>query len=291
MFRKKINCRLIAAFAVLAAIFLVACPNDDSEPLEDPPPSPLVNFKVNDAGNAFENTGTNTEVPAPTVVNGEFKTVNGLKVFNTGGTKSDTQSEIPWWEGNYWDDYTDIGYVDLGVATGNLLGTLESFTIETYLKLPADAQVDRVGQYVWAFADQIAPTNAVWLNYREFTFLIKDAAKDPTDESVIAGWDAASPLHGLDTWHHLLVTKDSTTAVIYLDGEVVVNGPSTYLTTVFASGTLDTNYLGKPCYDPGVYDQGLFGTLFYSFAIYGEALSANLVKELYQDGPINTLRN
>jgi hypothetical protein len=126
-------------------------------------PLPVVSFAVNAAGTAFEST--NTDYTA-TNQGGTFEAVNGLNVFNTGGTTAGTQSEIPWWTGNYWDNYQGIGYVDLGTALGDLLISLPSFSIETYVCLPANAQTDRVGQYVWAFTDQVSPTNAVAFNIR-----------------------------------------------------------------------------------------------------------------------------
>ncbi|MDR0709721.1 MAG: LamG domain-containing protein, partial [Spirochaetaceae bacterium] len=227
----------------------------------------------------------------PSHSGGSFETVGGLQVFNTGGTKSGEQHEIPWWTGNYWDEYTNIGYVDLGAATGDLLCTLESFTIETYFRLPENAQSDRVGQQIWFFADQISPDNSVWMNTREYQFVTHITAQEPVDETVAATWEEADAVRSNGTWHHLVVSKGGGTATVYQDGEVVASGASTRLTTDFAAGTFTVNQLGAPCYPAGVYDQGLFDTDFYNFAIYDEALNAAQVKDLYQNGPIAKLRS
>jgi hypothetical protein len=260
-------------------------------------------YEVNAAGNGFENvapTDGNTYTPQHYL--GSFETVNGLKVYNTGGTVDNAKGKTeggadtpegqgdlcPWAAGYYWDHYENIGYVDLGAQSGELLRTLGEFSIETYLYLPANAQTDRVGQYVWAFADQVAPANAVWFNYREFTFVIKIAEEDT---AVGSDWNNASPKHGKGAWHHLLVTKNSSTAAVYLDGEQVLTGASTVLTTAFTAGTLDTNYLGKPCYAPGVWDQGLFDTKFHSFSIFNKAMTADEAAYLTSSGPLATLRN
>jgi hypothetical protein len=282
---KQKNCyRLAAVLITLAVLFFAAC-SGDSIALEELPPDPLVNFKVNAAGTAFENTGTNKGVAAPTVSGGEFESVHSLKVFNTKGTQSG-QSEIPWWEGNYWNDYTDIGYVDLGSAAGDLLASLESFTIETYFKQPDNAQSDR-GTYIWSFGDQAAPANAVWFNYRDLGFIFKVSG---TDEEVVSDWNTASSKHTPGTWHHLVVTLGGGTAAIYLDSAFVNSGPVAQKPTDIGSGVLDTNYLAKSLYEGAAYDQTIFDTQFYSFAIYEGAVSANQIAYLYQKGPMKTLR-
>jgi hypothetical protein len=250
-------------------------------------PLPVVSFAVNTAGTAFEST--NTDYTA-TNQGGAFEAVNGLKVFNTGGTADGTKSEIPWWAGNHWDNYQGIGYVDLGTNLGDLLISLPSFSIETYVCLPANAQTDRVGQYVWAFTDHVSPENQVSFNIREFTFRIKQGGAD-NDEDVNVGWDDADSVRANGTWHHIVVVKDAAdnTGTIYWDGSVKKSGASTKAMSGFAQGTFTHNTLGGEVYPNGVYDQQLFNTKFHSFSIYESALSAAEVTALKDTGGLNTL--
>jgi hypothetical protein len=279
-----------AALCLIPLLF-IGCPDDReylSAPSEVAPP--VVSFAVNAAGTAFENVGTDTTGYTATNQGGTFETVNGLNVFNTGGTATGTQSEIPWWTGNFWDNYQNIGYVDLGTNVGDLLISLPSFSIETYVCLPANAQADRVGQYVWAFTDQVSPTNAVAFNIREFTFRIKQGGAD-NDEDVNVGWDDADPVRGNGTWHHIVVVKNAAnnTGTIYWDGSERKSGPSTKAMGDFAQGTFTHNTLGGEVYPNGVYDQQLFNTKFHSFSIYDYALNADQVMYNTLSGPLDTL--
>jgi hypothetical protein len=278
------------SFAPVCLILLLftGCPDDReylSESTDLKPP--VVSFAVNAEGTAFENVGTNTAYTAA-AQGGTFETVNGLKVFNTGGTDAGTDSEIPWWTGNFWDNYQDIGYVDLGADLGDLLISLPSFSIETYVCLPSDAQTDRVGQYVWAFTDHVEPANQVSFNIREFTFRIK---QDEEDEDVAVGWDGADGTWGNGTWHHIVVVKNAAdnTGTIYWDGSERQSGPSTKAMSGFAPGTFTHNTLGGEVYANGVYDQQLFKTKYHSFSIYDYALNADEVTALKDAGVLNTL--
>jgi hypothetical protein len=273
------------AIAVLACVLLVAlagCSDgDENKKLEEAASDAVVCFRVNSAGTAFENVGTGGAAYTATRNGGSFETVGGLKVFNTGGTETAEQQEIPWWQGNYWKKWDNIGYVDLNGATGDFIGGLQNFTVETYLCLPSNAQADRVGQHVWNFADKEGPNNALWFNIRDFDFMYK---KDEVDTLVSTGWDTANSLRTTDKWHHVVVVKNGTKATIYFNGVEIKSGDVS--NTTFEAGTFGYNHLAKPCYPEGVYDQTLFNTKFYSFAIYDKALNVNLVQQLYLDGPI-----
>jgi hypothetical protein len=298
--------RRFAACGVLlaAALIVLGCDDGSGEKtLEEAASDAVVDFRVNSAGNGFTNVGTGADGFTFTATNqgGSFETIGGHKVFNTGGVDAGTTSGIPWTgdpPSASWMNYKDIGYVDLGAATGDYLCTLENWSIETYIQMPSDGQVDRIGQFVWGFSDKEAPDNAVWFGHRHFQLMIKIAGQEPVDENLgiydgtpeaTAGggeWNVISALHQQGTWHQMVTTKTPTKVTTYLDGVQIFSAASTKKTTDIEAGTLTKNYLGKSLYPEGVWDQSLFKTKYYKFAIYDTALTANEVQSLYIGGPI-----
>jgi hypothetical protein len=278
-----------AAAVCLILLLFTGCPDDREYLTEgtDVKP-PVVSFVVNAAGDAFENVGTGTGYTAAHQ-RGAFETVNGLKVFNTGGTAAGTQSEIPWWEGNYWDNYKDIGYVNLGAASGDLIASLGAFSIELYFCLPENAQSDRPGQHFFGFTDKVSPDNTLWLNWgNPIRTLIRKDGTDVTDVGLT--WDQSEANRGAKgQWHHLVFTADGTTVKVYLDGAEVMSGAAAWSANYFSAGTLSRNVLGGEVYANGVYDQQLFNTQFHSFSIYESALSPEDVAALKDAGTLNTL--
>jgi arabinan endo-1,5-alpha-L-arabinosidase len=245
--------------------------------------SPLkVKYVVNEESNGFVNVApSDGSIYTATVIGGSFGTVNGLKVFDTGGIDSGTDITAPWDSNTTWDHYTNVGYVDLGPRVGDLLCDLEDFSIETYVYVPSDYQIVSLGNYVWTFADSDnEPSNAVWFRYREGNYTIK---KDGTDESVENGYNTIS----LGSWHQILVSKNNSTAAIYVDGSLLKTGTSATITAAFQAGTFTYNYLGKPAYNA---DEYLHNSRFYSFSLYDKAFSAAEVSALYAEGPMTDLR-
>jgi hypothetical protein len=164
---------------------------------------------------------------------------------------------------------------------------LNQYTVETWLCLPSNAQIDRIGQYVWAFSDQVTPTNAIWFNYRDITLLYKyknDDNLEDDDTRVDAGWEIANTKRGeLGQWHQVVVTKDNTSVTVYVDGASIYSGTLDASLNSLADDTLDHNILGGELYPNALYDQQLFDTRYYAFNIYSEALSADNITHLYDE--------
>jgi hypothetical protein len=247
------------------------------------PEGAVVSFRVNSAGTAFASRGSGGETYSPQAVGGSFVTQGGIRLFNTGGTVNG-QDEIPWATGNYWPHYENIGYVDLGAATGDYLVGLANYTIETYICMPTDGQVDRIGQFVWGFSDQQAPTNAVWFGHRHFALMTKVSGSDSNIE--VGDWGTVSAKHQQGTWRHMVVTRSGNGVKVYLDKVLFNSGTANQSHTSIAQGTLTQNYLGKSLYGEGVYDQSLFKTKFYAFNIYNTAKTLEEIEALYDTGPI-----
>ena len=117
---------VLAALCLPAAIGWTGCAGPTDSEKTTPPQARLrLRYEVNGAGDNFVNTAPadGKTYTAVTVVNGgRFETVNGLSVFNTGGEFSGSRDAIPWFAGNSWPNYTNVGYVDLGAAAGDSAG-------------------------------------------------------------------------------------------------------------------------------------------------------------------------
>ncbi|MDR1325514.1 MAG: LamG domain-containing protein [Treponema sp.] len=293
-----------AALCLIPLLF-IGCP-DDREYLSDASEvaPPVVSFAVNAAGDAFEST---TPGYTATVHDGGFETVNGLKVFNTGGTVNNANAkkftddlntvqaaspqgdECPWAKGSiYWDHYENIGYVDLGAASGDLIASLGAFSIELYFCLPANAQSDRVGQYFFGFTDKVAPDNSLWLSWgNPSNTVIKKAGQEVR---VALNWEQSEANRGeRGQWHHLVFTANGTTVKVYLDGAEAMSGAAAWSANYFSAGTLNRNVLGGEVFANGIYDQQLFNTKFHSFSIYDYALNADQVMYNRLTGPLDAL--
>jgi arabinan endo-1,5-alpha-L-arabinosidase len=285
--RFSINHRLMAVLGgMLMALLLAGCPNDppdETPPGGDPPPSLRLRYELNASGEFVNTAPSDGNTYTAVKHGGTIAAVNEVKVFDTGGTDSGTDVTASWDSSVTWDHYENVGYVDLGAAAGDLLCTLPSFSIETYVYLPETYQIHALGSYAWTFADTADnPANAVWFSYRDASFNIKAAGADQKVE-VTNGYNTID----LGSWHHIVVSKDNDTVKIYVDNQQIKYGMSTNLTTAFPAGTLKYNYLGKPAYAA---DEYLHNSQFHSFSIYGKALDAGEVSTLYSSGPLMTLR-
>jgi len=103
---------ILAMVGVLTVLACMSCGEDEILSEESGTYDALVCFRVNAAGDGFENIGTGTGYTAE-AVNGSFEEKNGRKVYNTGGTADGTYT-IPWFQTNTWTRYVGMGYVDLG---------------------------------------------------------------------------------------------------------------------------------------------------------------------------------
>jgi len=295
---------VLALVGVLAVLACMSCGGDDEVVGEEGETyDAVVCFRVNAAGTAFENIGSSkggsvTYTATPQRGAGAFETVSGRKVFNTKGTK-DGQWKFHWFEG-FWDRYINVGYVDLGANTGDLLASLNNWSIETVFALPADHPDAIVDQFVWSFVDAAPLTNnqtgqMVAFGWREmYTRVVSPAAElnaGFTDDP----WGAGTAYRAIPigAWAHLVVTKTAGGMITsYING-TQMNQNTIDFPTTYTAGSFKVNALGKDPYmdipapaGDVAFGMDLANTKYFHFAIDNKAWSASEVTTRYMNSPV-----
>lgn len=300
MAKKMWKNSLFAMLGILALLVGMSC-GDDDEVVTSKDITPLVCFKVNDAGTGFVNTGTSGSTYAATNVGGSFGTsAGGQKVFNTGGTVEGYWI-CPWFNDLHWDRYINVGYVDLGAATGDLIASLDNWTVECIFALPSDCAVDIVDRFIWSFVDGDAVTDdLLGFNWREMYVRSWQGASLPEGNQGRIQWDSGFATDGwgaaesyrplaVGTYAHLVVTKKADGTISnYINGALVNenNKPA----QSFAAGDFTFNTLGNCPHvtTPAPTETETFGadmakTKYYQFAIDDKAWSASEVTARYRN--------
>lgn len=157
------------------------------------------------------------------------------------------------------------GYLDLGAATGNLMGELEDFTIATYLYVAPESDLTPNGNFVWNFGnstDVAREANGVM-------FFSARGSRYAISKTHWQGEQEVNPnfYFPKGSWYHLAYTQEGTTGAIYLNGTMVASG-AVDITPADLGATL-YNFLGRASYASDAY---LKEALYSDFRIYEGAL-------------------
>ncbi len=178
---------------------------------------------------------------------------------------------------NYLDLGNSNGYLNLGAAAGQAIGSLSDFSVATYLYIPAGTNISANGNFIFTFAygenSGGESKGYVFLNARDTRYAI--SRTNWTGESGVSaaqGWP-------LGEWHHLAYTQDNGVGRIYVDGveKAKADISITPAQLVSEKGQMKYNYLGRSCYNGDAY---LKGARYCGFAIYDGALTASEVASL-----------
>lgn len=164
------------------------------------------------------------------------------------------------------------GYLDFGSLVGtNLISTLQSFTISTFVNVANDADISANGNFLFAFgnSDNMGTTKNgyMFLGLKASHYGITKTYYT-TEQYVQTG--SAFP-KGL--WKHVALTysKATSTAKLYVNGVVVASSSSVTLAPADLGATA-YNYIGKSSYALNG-DAYLKKTLVDEFRIYNVALA------------------
>jgi len=226
---------------------------------------PLI-YKVNEEGTAFTGTfesgqtypttlGSSATIVDSTEPDGT--TPNGVKAVLTGNDNN--------------------GYIALGDMVGTILKTLDEWTLETYVFIPAGATLTTSGYSIWAFgvndtyngSNQVGAT--MWLGGADLGLSIRSAGWGGTSTGTVAtGGDPDAR----GAWKQVVVTMGSDKISVYMDGKLVRQGPNTgetlQKTTVL--NAFRYGYLGRSIFHANG-DSALRDTQYYQFGVYEGAMS------------------
>jgi GH43 family beta-xylosidase len=176
------------------------------------------------------------------------------------------------------------GYVDMGTATGNLIASLEDFSIATGLYIESASAITGDGNFVWAFSTSNACTQTAgkYIAYRVNTQRYAQSTGGWGNEKVgIQSGSAATK----GTWQHVAYIQSGTTGTIYLNGTVLATGTASYKPKDIGEATL-YNWIGRPQFSSDAY---LKGAWLSDFRIYNRALTAAEINQLSANtGALNT---
>ena len=170
----------------------------------------------------------------------------------------------------------DNGYFDFGAGFGNVVASLDSFTISTNVYVSSATSVADNGNFVWTFAnsnDILSHANGnMFLSAKTTRYSISE-----TDYRADISVDTKKAL-AKGAWINLTYTQVEGAGRIYINGEQVTRANVSI--TPKDLGATSFNYLGRSCYASDSY---LKNALYSKFLIYKGAMLGDDIKTLCAD--------
>jgi len=168
---------------------------------------------------------------------------------------------------------TDNGYADMGVTTGNLIKTLNDFTISTYLYIDPSVTLNTNGNFVWTFsnADNIlsSAVGCMFFSAKSSRYAIS-LTNYSAEKQVNINTETTK-----GAWQHITYRQTGNTGEIYINGALAKSGTVSVLPSQV--GATPFNYIARSCYSG---DQYLLNSKYYDFRVYNSALTATQISAL-----------
>ncbi len=191
---------------------------------------------------------------------------NGAEIINLDGN-------------NIFCTGTENGYLDMRSQLGEVISTLDDFTISTYLYIDPSTDLSTSGNFIWTFSnvEDILDDAAGCMFLSAKTTRYAISPTDWNDEQEVKKGTAS--LKG--EWVHYIYVQSGSTGTIYIDGEKAVS-ESDISMTPSDLGSSAYNYLAKSCYSADVY---LENAMYYDFRIYDIAVSSDSIAKISSETP------
>lgn len=171
---------------------------------------------------------------------------------------------------------TASGYLDMGAKTGNLIASLNSFTISTYLYIHPSLNLNTNGNFVWCFSNSenilSSPAGCMFYSAKSSRYAI--SLTNYSAEKQVNVNSASDK----GTWHHIVYRQDGSNGEIFIDG--VSRKTGTVSLNPSSLGATQFNYLARSSYSG---DQYLNNCRYADFRIYNTALTNNSIIALGKD--------
>ncbi|MDR0687290.1 MAG: LamG domain-containing protein, partial [Prevotellaceae bacterium] len=167
------------------------------------------------------------------------------------------------------------GYVDMGVETGNLIASLEDFSIATNLYIEAGSSITGNGNFVWAFSTGSActQTDGKYVAYRVNAQRYAQSTGGWGSERVGIEKGAAATK---GVWQHIAYVQSGSVGTLFLNGEALATGAASLCPKDIGQATL-YNWIGRPHFSSDAYLQGAW---LNDFRIYNRALTPSEAAQL-----------
>lgn len=171
------------------------------------------------------------------------------------------------------------GYLDMGPEMGDLIKTLEDYSIATYLRIDTAARVRAYGNFVFSFStlEQCGGTTGQFVAYRVNQQRLEQSIGGGLPERELVGIMPNRPAEK-GVWHHMAYSQRDTTGILYVNGEVVASGPA-ILQPKNIEEPPRFNWMGRPPFPGDVY----LKAMYHDFRIYDKALTQEEIKNLMKD--------
>ena len=188
--------------------------------------------------------------------------LNGARIADLGGYKVLNLAE-------------ETSYLDMGVKAGQLLSTLEDFTVSVYYRTDVNPRFPGYGYFVWMFSTEefCGPQTGRYFAYRINEQRVETSVGGYNNESIIMKRARSET----GKWIHVLYTQDDEMGALYIDGELIgTNDSMPELTQNFAQAPT-FNWLGRPAFKG---DNYLHDSCIADFRIYSRVLGAEEIEKL-----------
>ncbi|MDR2086919.1 MAG: T9SS type A sorting domain-containing protein [Dysgonamonadaceae bacterium] len=201
-----------------------------------------------------------------------FDNVTGKTVTNAAGqeyngTLFNEASVIPMGKYKVLSLGNGTGYLDMGALAGNIVSSMENFTISVYYRVDKNASLSGNGYFLWTFSvlEANSATQDKYLAYRLNAQKFALATGGYNNEQAIDLATAATQ----DVWQHVLYRQTGSVGELYINGlPVGINEeipiPNATFTTPPAY-----NWIGRAAFTG---DNYLKNTLVYDFRFYNQAV-------------------
>ena len=168
------------------------------------------------------------------------------------------------------------GYFDMGASVGDIIATLDNFTISTDVYIPSTTALGANGNFIYTFANStnIASdrNGCIFFGANETRYTIC-LTNYQAEKNVMANYRFPT-----GDWHTLTYRQAEGQGELFLDGvEVATNSIPINPSQL---GATRHNFLGRPCYQGDVY---LKEAQYNDFRIYDGAVSDATIATLTQN--------
>ena len=240
---------------------------------------PLI-YRVNEAGDAFTGTFASSQTVTATLT-GDNAAIAGAK--NLKGETSATLKTVD--TGTAVSGNTN-GYIALGSITGKLLKTLESWTLETYVYIPAAYTTQDLGDapYVFTFAKKAVVSGSsgngpvMSSPLKNLWFRMSPESWGSWGSTIMYTQQVDGDFKAGGAWRHIVYTLDgpNKTARVYMDGvkkmERIASGNDPWYNTT----DLDVFEYGFLGHAPNNTDANLKAQ-YYQFSLYSGAQTPDVI--------------
>ena len=171
------------------------------------------------------------------------------------------------------------GYFDMGASVGDVIATLDQFTISTDVYIPTSTSLGSNGNFIYTFANS---TNIAF--DANGCIFFRAGATDTRyaisrthwgDEKIVKVGD--SPFSD-GAWHTVTYRQSHKWGEVFIDGKLIASNSISVNPSEL--GSTPYNFIGRPCYQGDVY---LKDAQYHNFRIYDDAVSDATIMGLAQE--------